>query len=61
MLVKRLNMGQALGGLLLLTSACVSGLIFRSRRRVGGLGLDSLAVLVLYALGLSGLFFVGSQ
>ena len=46
---------------MLLTSAYLAGLVFRSRRRVAGLGLDSLAVLVLYALGVAGLFFVGSQ
>ena len=45
---------------MLLTSAYLTGLVFRSRRRVAGLGLDSLAVLVLYALGVVGLFFVGS-
>ena len=46
---------------MLLTSAYLAGLVFHSRRRVAGLGLDSLAVLVLYALGIAGLFFVGSE
>lgn len=40
---------------ILLTSVYVCGLIFRSRRQIGRMGLDSLVVLVLYALGILGL------
>jgi cation:H+ antiporter len=40
---------------ILLTITYVFGLIFRPRRRVVGMGPDSLAVLVLYGLGIAGL------
>ena len=43
----------------LLTCVYVAGLIFRPRRRILGLGPDSLVVLVLYALGMLGLFAIG--
>lgn len=43
----------ALGGLL--TAAYLYGLVFRPRRRVLGLGLDSLVVVALYLIGLGGL------
>jgi cation:H+ antiporter len=46
----------ALGALL--TCAYLYGLVFRPRRKVLGMGLDSLAVLVLYALGTAGLFAI---
>ena len=39
----------------ILTCIYLAGLIFRPSRRVLGIGVDSLAVLVLYALGLTGL------
>ena len=47
----------ALGALLAL--AYVVGLIFRPTRRVLGMGLDSLIVLVLYLVGIVGLFAIG--
>jgi cation:H+ antiporter len=40
---------------ILLTSVYLAGLIFRPRRQVVGLGVDSLAVVVLYGLGVAGL------
>ncbi|UOR05809.1 sodium:calcium antiporter [Hymenobacter aerilatus] len=43
---------------ILLSSVYAVGLVFRSRRQVGRLGLDSWAVLVLYALGMLGLLFI---
>ena len=42
----------------LLTSVYLAGLIFRPRRRVLGMGIDSLAVLILYAVGTAGLFAI---
>jgi cation:H+ antiporter len=46
----------ALGALL--TLVFVTGLLFRPRRRIAGVGLDSLAVLLLYGAGVVGLFAV---
>ena len=46
----------ALGALLTLVYA--TGLLFRPRRRVARLGVDSLVVLVLYAAGVAGLFAI---
>jgi cation:H+ antiporter len=43
---------------ILLTLVYAVGLIFRPQRRVAGMGIDSLIVLVLYALGVGGLFAV---
>jgi cation:H+ antiporter len=43
---------------ILLTTIYIYGLIFRPRRLIGRMGLDSLAVFVLYALGLIGLVAV---
>ena len=43
---------------ILLTAVYVWGLIFRPRRRVMRMGLDSLTVLVLYAIGTAGLVVV---
>jgi cation:H+ antiporter len=43
----------------LLTCVYIYGLIFRPRRTVLGLGLDSLVVLALYLLGTAGLVLVG--
>jgi cation:H+ antiporter len=40
----------------LLTLVFVTGLLFRPRRRVAGMGVDSLVVLLLYAVGVAGLF-----
>jgi cation:H+ antiporter len=45
---------------ILLTAVYVFGLIFRPSRKVAGMGPDSLAVLVLYALGVVGLVVVAS-
>lgn len=45
----------------LLTSVYLAGLIFRPRRLVLGMGLDSLAVLILYAIGTAGLFLVAGR
>ncbi|MBB3950490.1 sodium:calcium antiporter [Aureimonas jatrophae] len=42
----------------LLTSVYLAGLIFRPKRRVLGMGIDSLAVLVLYTVGIAGLFAI---
>lgn len=42
----------------LLTSGYLAGLIFRPKRRVLGMGIDSLSVLVLYAVGTAGLFAI---
>ncbi|WP_270352099.1 sodium:calcium antiporter [Microbacterium testaceum] len=42
----------------LLTLVYVVGLIFRPRRRLIGMGVDSFVVLVLYAVGVAGLFAV---
>jgi cation:H+ antiporter len=43
---------------LLLTAVYVVGLLFRPCRRVAGVGLDSLVVLVLYTVSLFGLFAI---
>ncbi len=42
----------------LLTLVYVVGLIFRPRRRILGMGVDSFTVLVLYAIGIGGLFAI---
>lgn len=42
----------------LLTSVYLAGLIFRPKRRLLGMGMDSLAVLILYAIGTAGLFAI---
>ncbi|VXC66889.1 Cation:H+ antiporter [Burkholderia sp. 8Y] len=42
----------------LLTSVYLAGLIFRPKRKVLGMGLDSLTVLVLYVLATAGLFAI---
>ncbi|WP_136586012.1 sodium:calcium antiporter [Microbacterium hydrothermale] len=42
----------------LLTLVYVVGLIFRPQRRIAGMGVDSLVVLVLYAVGVGGLFAI---
>jgi cation:H+ antiporter len=48
----------ALGALLTLVYA--AGLLFRPQRRIARMGIDSLTVLILYAVGLAGLFAVAS-
>lgn len=44
----------------LLTLVYVVGLIFRPQRRILGMGVDSLTVLVLYAVGIGGLFAISA-
>ena len=44
---------------ILLTVVYILGLIFRPRRQVARMGVDSLLVLILYALGIAGLAFIG--
>jgi cation:H+ antiporter len=46
---------------ILLTCIYIAGLIFRPGRRVLGMGIDSLAVLVLYVVGIGGLVFVAQR
>lgn len=46
---------------ILLTCVYIAGLIFRPGRRVLGMGIDSLAVLILYAIGVGGLVFVAQR
>ena len=43
---------------IVLTVVYIVGLLFRPARRIAGMGLDSLVVLVLYALALGGLFAI---
>ena len=43
---------------ILLTTVYIAGLIFRPRRQLLWMGLDSFAVTVIYALGIAGLFVV---
>jgi cation:H+ antiporter len=44
----------------LLTCVYAAGLIFRPRRQVLWMGVDSLTVLVLYAVGVGGLFTIST-
>ena len=44
---------------MLLTCVYIYGLIFRPRRQVARMGIDSFVVLVLYIIGIAGLFAVG--
>jgi cation:H+ antiporter len=46
---------------ILLTCIYIAGLIFRPGKRVLGIGIDSLAVLILYGVGVGGLFFVAQK
>jgi cation:H+ antiporter len=43
---------------MLLTAVYIFGLIFRPRRQIARMGIDSLVVLVLYVLGVAGLFAI---
>jgi cation:H+ antiporter len=43
---------------ILLTTIYIGGLIFRPRRQILNMGIDSLVVLILYALGVAGLFAI---
>jgi cation:H+ antiporter len=45
---------------ILLTAVYVAGIIFRPRRQVFGIGIDSLSVLILYAVGIAGLFAIAA-
>ncbi|EWM10711.1 sodium:calcium antiporter [Kutzneria sp. 744] len=45
---------------ILLTLVYAAGLLFRPARRIAGMGVDSLVVLVLYALGVAGLFAIAT-
>ena len=45
---------------MLLTVVYLAGLLFRPKRRVLGMGIDSLVVLVLYAISLVGLFAIAA-
>jgi cation:H+ antiporter len=46
---------------ILLTMVYVTGLLFRPMRRVAGMGVDSLAVLALYAVAVAGLFAIANS
>ena len=46
---------------IVLTLIYAAGLLFRPRRRIARLGVDSLAVLILYGLGMIGLFTVSNM
>ena len=46
---------------ILLTLVYLWGLIFRPRRQILRMGIDSLAVLVIYVLGAAGLLFVSKR
>jgi len=43
---------------LVLTSVYITGLLFRPTRRIARMGVDSLIVVVLYALAVAGLFAI---
>ncbi|GHG50125.1 MULTISPECIES: sodium:calcium antiporter [Amycolatopsis] len=45
----------------LLTLVYAAGLLFRPRRRIAGVGIDSFVVLVLYAAGVGGLFAIATS
>jgi cation:H+ antiporter len=45
---------------MLLTAVYIAGLLFRPARRIAGMGIDSLVVLVLYAASLFGLFAIAA-
>jgi cation:H+ antiporter len=46
---------------MLLTCVYICGLVFRPRRQFARMGIDSLLVLVLYAVGIVGLFAIGKS
>jgi cation:H+ antiporter len=46
---------------MLLTCVYICGLVFRPRRQFARMGIDSLVVLVLYAVGIAGLFAIGKS
>ena len=45
---------------MLLTSVYIVGLLFRPKRQIARMGIDSLAVLIIYAVGIVGLFAIGN-
>ncbi|MDQ6809683.1 MAG: sodium:calcium antiporter [Verrucomicrobiota bacterium] len=45
---------------MLLTCVYVCGLVFRPRRQIARMGMDSVLVLVLYVVGIAGLFAIGA-
>ena len=45
---------------MLLTVVYLAGLLFRPKRRMLGMGMDSIVVLVLYAISLAGLFAIAA-
>jgi cation:H+ antiporter len=45
---------------MLLTAVYIYGLIFRPRRQIARMGIDSFVVLILYVIGIAGLFAIGS-
>ena len=45
---------------MLLTSIYVIGLLFRPRKQIARMGVDSLAVLIIYVVGIVGLFAIGN-
>jgi cation:H+ antiporter len=45
----------------LLTLVYVVGLVFRSSRRIAGMGIDSLVVLILYVVGVGGLVAITTK
>jgi cation:H+ antiporter len=46
---------------ILLTAVYVTGLLFRPTRRVARMGIDSLVVMILYAVALAGLFAIAGN
>jgi cation:H+ antiporter len=44
---------------ILLTAVYIYGLIFRPRRQIARMGIDSIIVLILYVVGIAGLFAIG--
>jgi cation:H+ antiporter len=46
---------------MLLSAVYAAGLLFRPQRRIAGMGPDSLLVLVLYAVGVAGLFAIAAS
>ena len=45
---------------MLLTSIYITGLIFRPKKQIARMGIDSLAVLIVYIVGIIGLFAIGN-
>ena len=45
---------------MLLTAIYIVGLLFRPKRQIARMGVDSLAVTIVYAIGIVGLFAIGN-